>query len=294
MRRTARILVAPLLATVLLPGCSAEPPWREALLEHRQQKDEQYRTSDRSPMAGVQYLKSEPAAEVYLTLRDDVFGLDYVASRDAVARFARQNDAWRWTALSDELVAEGAATSGPAQFGLGRFRLSFYPSDERVTLIVFDPQRPEMRSFEQLVYFAPDRKYAVDARLERFPEAQPVTMLTSRNLEKTFYRYAKIRFRLDGEEQELTAFKYWLTGENSAILFIPFRDATSGKESYGAGRFLEIEEPAKEAFVLDFNRSFNPLCNYSPAYNCAIPPRENHLDVAIRAGEKSYPTRTPH
>ena len=151
-----------------------------------------------------------------------------------------------------------------------------------------------MQSFESLLYFEPDPVYAVDARLVPFPDPEPVTMLTSRNLEKSFLRYAKIRFRLDGTEQELSAFKYWLEGEGSTILFIPFRDATSGKQSYGAGRFLEIEEPEAEQFVLDFNLSFNPLCNYSPAYNCAIPPRENHLDVAILAGEKTYPGSAEH
>ena len=87
----------------------------------------------------------------------------------------------------------------------------------------------------------------------------------------------------------MTAFKYALSGEGSDGLFIPFKDATSGRETYGAGRFLEIHEPDEERFTLDFNRCFNPLCNYSPAYNCPIPPRENHLEIAIEAGEKTYP-----
>ena len=114
-------------------------------------------------------------------------------------------------------------------------------------------------------------------------------MLTSRNLKKTFYRYARLVFEVDGEDQELTAYKSTLTGEGSESLFVPFRDATTSRETYGAGRFMDLDEPESEEFVLDFNRAYNPLCNYSPAYNCAIPPRENHLQVAIRAGEKTYP-----
>ena len=113
-------------------------------------------------------------------------------------------------------------------------------------------------------------------------------MSTSRDLIKTFFRYAKIRFELDGTDLELSAFKSELSGEDSEDLFIPFRDATSGRESYGAGRFLSIDEPDNDRFVLDFNRCYNPLCNYSPAYNCAVPPAENHLAVPIRAGEKTY------
>jgi uncharacterized protein (DUF1684 family) len=114
-------------------------------------------------------------------------------------------------------------------------------------------------------------------------------MLTNRGLKKAFYRYARIRFELDGEEQELSAFKSKLTGEGSEGLFIPFRDSTSGRETYGAGRFLDLDEPPDEHFVLDFNRAYNPLCNYSPAFNCPIPPRENRLEAAIRAGELTYP-----
>jgi len=114
-------------------------------------------------------------------------------------------------------------------------------------------------------------------------------MLTSRSLKKTFYRYATIRFPVDGQEQELTAFTGTLTGEGSDGLFIPFREATSGRETYGAGRYLDFDEPPSEHFVLDFNRAYNPLCNYSPGFNCPIPPRENRLQVAIRAAELTYP-----
>ncbi|HNR37719.1 MAG TPA: DUF1684 domain-containing protein, partial [Acidobacteriota bacterium] len=63
----------------------------------------------------------------------------------------------------------------------------------------------------------------------------------------------------------------------------------TGAETYPAGRFLDLDEPAGETVVLDFNRAYNPLCNYSPAYNCPIPPAENRLPVAIRAGELTYP-----
>ena len=135
----------------------------------------------------------------------------------------------------------------------------------------------------------PDRSYAVPARLLKFPEPDEVEILTSRGLKKTYHRYARIRFQLHGADQELTALKSQLTGEGSESLFIPFRDSTAGGETYGAGRFMDIDEPPSEQFVLDFNRAFNPLCNYSPAFNCPIPPRENRLQVAIRAGELTYP-----
>ncbi len=249
-------------------------------------------------MAGSQYLKSESWGTIYLTRQDKTFGLAYFPPvPDAVLMMVKQLDLWHWhdqgwnivCEMNDEEEPNGSPLDGRARFLISDFVISFSPSKDTVTFIVFDPDRPEMKSFEHLHYFPPDRRYAVEARLIALSEPDEVMMLTSQNLEKVFFRYAKIEFRIEGEKQELTAFKYALSGESSSTLFIPFKDGTTGRESYGAGRFLEIDEPAEENFVLDFNRSFNPLCNYSPACNCPIPPQENHLAAPIRAGEKTYP-----
>ena len=75
--------------------------------------------------------------------------------------------------------------------------------------------------------------------------------------------------------------------------FLPFRDATSGNETYGAGRYLDNHRPGlqrlnAEEFEVDFNYSYNPYCAYSSYFSCPLPPRENWLKVAIRAGEKDY------
>ena len=271
--------------------------WTAALLEERREKDEEYRTSKDSPMAGAQYLKSEPGDEVYLALQDGVFLLADAAGPGAQIGATKEQGAWHWEKLGPEVtctvdgdeIADGAALEGPAAFDVDPFHLSFYPSEDRVTFIVFDPERPEMRSFEHLLYFPPDRGFAVDAKLVVHPDPEKIEIPTTRNLIKTFYKYAAIEFELEGEKQQLTALKSELTGEGSKGLFIAFRDATTGRETYGAGRYLEIDEPESESFVLDFHRAFNPLCNYSDAYNCTIPPHENHMKVAIHAGEKTYP-----
>jgi uncharacterized protein (DUF1684 family) len=267
-------------------------------MEHREEVDEEYRTSSTSPMAGTQYLKSEPAARVYLTREDKTFALAYSDGPAAEIVVAREATTWIWEDLGgnvvceidgEEQVASGSTLAGAATFAVAGLHLAFYPGEDRVTFIVFDPERSEKTSFDHLLYYPPDRDYAVRARLLKLPEPDEVELLTSRGLKKTFYRYARIRFQVDGEDQELTAFKSSLTGEGSQSLFIPFRDSTAGRETYGAGRFLDIDEPPAEQFVLDFNRAYNPLCNYSPAFNCPIPPRENHLEVAVRAGELTYP-----
>lgn len=321
---TERFLCRSLLGTPWLVAAliwatacaSPEPPpsvaeddgaWETALLEQRADKDEEFRTSRTSPMAGTQYLKSEPAGEVFLTRDGKTFALEYQANastslhmkkvESANVESGNVESAWHWNAGEDgvecqvdgEMVTDGSALDTYATFAVAGLDLSFYPAEDRVTFIVFDPARSEMSSFEHLLYYSPDRGYVVEATLDELAEPDAIEMPTSQNLVKTFYRFARISFDLKGEPHELTAFRYDLDGDRPASLFIPFKDATSGRQSYGGGRFLEIDTPESDRFTLDFNLSFSPLCNYSPAYNCTIPPRENHLDVAIRAGEKTYP-----
>jgi uncharacterized protein (DUF1684 family) len=275
-----------------------EDAWTKEMLEERAKKDEELKTSETSPMAGIQYLMSDVRDTVYLLRKDDTFSMTYFPPvPDAVLMINKEIDKWHWydqgwnviCRQGGEQMPNGSPLKGSALFTIGELLVSCNPRENRVSFIIFDAEREEMKTFEYLYYFPPDRTYAVDAQLVKIDEPDEVTMLTSQNLEKVFYRYAKIEFELDGKRQKLTAFKYALEGENDSILFIPFKDATSGRESYAAGRYLEFQEPDEERFVLDFNRCFNPLCNYSPAYNCPYPPEENHLDVPIRAGEKTYP-----
>jgi hypothetical protein len=94
-----------------------------------------------------------------------------------------------------------------------------------------------------------------------------------------------VRFEVGGEPARVTLFASPDTHE----LFLPFRDATSGKETYGAGRYLEVEPPnADGRVVVDFNDAYNPYCAYNASWSCPIPPGENWLAVPIRAGERSF------
>ena len=95
-------------------------------------------------------------------------------------------------------------------------------------------------------------------------------------------RAGKVRFDVGGERASLAAFSQ---GDG---LFIPCRDSTSGSETYAAGRYVEAEPLGDGRFELDFNRAYNPYCAYNDAWRCPLPPRENWLTVAIRAGELSF------
>src|SRR5207245_6278020 len=99
-------------------------------------------------------------------------------------------------------------------------------------------------------------------------------------------------FTIDGQTRRLQAYKSVpMAGEREdESLFVPFRDSTGGKESYPAGRYLDLPVTKNDEYVLDFNLAYNPYCAYNDAYICPLPPRENWLDTRIEAGEE-LPTR---
>ncbi len=149
--------------------------------------------------------------------------------------------------------------------------------------------RPKFRG---LAYFPPDMGFRLRVRLTKLPDPEPVTLATSKGIPRPMVRYGYFDFEIEGVKQRLYAYKSPpQPGHRHAdtSLFIPFRDATSGKESYGAARYLDIEEEPSGEHTLDFNDAYNPYCAYSDDYVCPFPPRENWLSAPVRAGEKTFP-----
>jgi uncharacterized protein (DUF1684 family) len=147
------------------------------------------------------------------------------------------------------------------------------------------PIKPDARErFAGLAYFAPDPVFVIDAHVDPPPAASELRMPTSTGDEVVYHRAGTVHFSVDGTPAQLTLFSV----EGASDLFVPFRDATSGKETYGAGRYLEVSHPVDGRVELDFNYAYNPYCAYSEAYSCPLPPMENWLKVPIRAGEKVY------
>ena len=169
---------------------------------------------------------------------------------------------------------------------VGRYLVSLGLQDEKTgRVLVYDPDR--LQTFDGFEVFPPDDAFRVEASLEP-ADADTLEMGTSRGLHKTMVREARIRFTLDGREQVLSGFRS-PEDEPGGPLFVPFRDATSGEETYGVGRYLQVvpREGDPTRAEVDFNRATNPWCAYSDHYNCILPPPENDLDVAVRAGERT-------
>ena len=138
-----------------------------------------------------------------------------------------------------------------------------------------------------LQYFEPDLTYSTAAQLDLTPAGErPVAeMPTSTGNVARYERVGFLRFTLMGQELSLGAFVPEGTGQISE-LFVPFADETSGKETYSAGRYLNLVPTSTGLYQIDFNYAYNPYCAYNKEYECPFPPPSNRLKLAVRAGEK--------
>lgn len=157
----------------------------------------------------------------------------------------------------------------------------------------YSPLPPDkLEQFTGLHYYEASSQYNVPAQLEVFTTPDTVKIAATKSDDiRTMVRYGVFTFTIDGTPCKLTA--YQNTGVSGAhhpnLLFVPFRDKTTGGETYDAGRYMDIAIlPGKTAYRLDFNRAYNPYCAYNDAYSCPLVPEENTLPVAIEAGEKVY------
>ena len=160
---------------------------------------------------------------------------------------------------------------------------------EKDRFLSASPESPFVRSglrFDGLKYFDHDPGFHFYAVLLRYPSETSVVMAASDGARQLYNRVGRFDLEVGGEAVKLQA--YQSAEREDRSLFMPFRDATSGKETYGAGRYLELEVTHDDRYIVDFNYAYSPYCAYDEGYTCPLPPQENWLKVSIRAGEKSY------
>ena len=147
----------------------------------------------------------------------------------------------------------------------------------------------EEKSFKGLKYYPFDSRYVFSTEIERYifhinnPKYY-ATFLTNKGTKKRYLRYGKFHFKLNGKEYSMEVYKSIL----SDMLFIPFKDLTNGKETYEGGRYIDAEILPGYKMVLDFNMAYHPSCAYNEKFICVLPPRENMLEIEIKAGEKNF------
>jgi uncharacterized protein len=140
-------------------------------------------------------------------------------------------------------------------------------------------------TFAPLPYFPVSDTYRVPAALQIIDTQDVIEMSTSTNQRRRMRRIGTLRFTLKGQALQLTAFVE-ASERDVRRLFVPFNDLTNGTETYPGGRYLDLDRTATGIYDLDFNRAYHPFCLFNPKYECPVPPRENRLQVPIRAGEK--------
>jgi len=144
-----------------------------------------------------------------------------------------------------------------------------------------------------LRFYPLDPTYRVIARFEKYADSPWFPMRTSGTTPQIQRKYGRLTFAIRDTVVHLMVYQSQALMQKEGTrdyLFIPFTDATSGIDSYGAGRYIDcaISDLKGGSLVLDFNKAYNPYCAYAAGYNCPIPPRENNMPVAIQAGEKNY------
>jgi hypothetical protein len=159
------------------------------------------------------------------------------------------------------------------------------------------PRSPIPRSaqadFPGLVHYDVDESMRFEVELHEHDDPERLTVETTAGNRQEYLQWGEFRLDIDGEAVTIQAYKGDPAEER---LWVPFRDETNGEETYGAGRYIDLERDRHfrdGRWTLDFNQAYNPTCAYNEGYECPLIPTENWLDVRIEAGEKDYPAE-PH
>jgi uncharacterized protein len=151
------------------------------------------------------------------------------------------------------------------------------------------PFKSNPEDYKGLSYYPPDAKYRIIADLTPIENKEIVTLATNTGEEQRYQQYALAEFDLDGLHHRLLILEVIDSGPLRGKLFFAFGDETSAVETYGAGRYLDLEKvPGSSTITLDFNKAYNPYCAYISSYSCPLPPAQNLLTIPIKAGEKTY------
>lgn len=184
-------------------------------------------------------------------------------------------------AVTDRVLRTDA-DGDPDVVRLGRVTFEVIRRGDRHGVRVRDPESPTRTQFTGLNWFPIDPAYRVEAVFRPFDEPRKMAIPTVIGTSEAMLAPGLLEFTLRGEKLTLLP----LVDDPAATrFFLILRDGTSGKETYGAGRYLYAERQG-DRVVVDFNRIYNPPCAYTPHATCPLPPPENRLSLRIEAGER--------
>lgn len=145
----------------------------------------------------------------------------------------------------------------------------------------------QKNGFQALSFYPVDPEYRIKAKMVRVEDRKMIELpLTDGTVEK-YLRHSYVEFVLKGQAHRLLLLQSAKEADMKNF-FLAFADATSGEETYGGGRYINLRQDGKNSITIDFNMSYNPYCAYNPDFACPLPPKENILEALILAGEKDY------
>ena len=177
-----------------------------------------------------------------------------------------------------------------------RYDKSFTPFQKEMNEFFKDAsisplKEKDLKIFEGLDFFDFDSSYVVNAALTRTPEEKSFKMKTTTDRLPEYVKYGIVTFDLFGKSYNLNIYRNLDIIDREGYedyLFLPFLDNTNGDESYGGGRYIDLDVTEEDNLVIDFNSAYNPYCTYNEKYSCPIVPRENYLPLEINAGVKAF------
>ncbi len=187
---------------------------------------------------------------------------------------------------SAELRSDAAGAADV--LSLGRLKLLLLKRGERYAIRLKDPESTFRRNFTGLRWYPVSEQWRVRARWLANPGPRKLVVETVIGVPETMESAGVAEFEREGRTYRLEAVR------SGGRLFFIFRDATSGKSTYAAGRFLYADPPREGAVLLDFNKAYNPPCAFTPYATCPLPPPQNRLSLAITAGEMTYAGGAAH
>ncbi|MFT5915813.1 MAG: hypothetical protein ACI81T_002316 [Bacteroidia bacterium] len=173
------------------------------------------------------------------------------------------------------------------------FRVLINSKDKAISsnlsfVIPFNQIHDRTKKFKGLDYFPINQSYKVEAKFTRTPDSKPFKMQTSTSRAPVYQKYGEVEFELNGKTQKLNLYQSHGLREKEEYknyLFIPFYDLTNSFDSYGGGRYIDLEIPEGEIMIIDFNKAYNPYCAYGNNYSCPI---ANRLKIKVEAGVKAW------
>lgn len=182
-----------------------------------------------------------------------------------------------------QLTLKSDDDGSPTVLHLGSLTFQIIKRGEKLGLRVRDSQNPDRLNFAGTQFYPVDLQWRIDAQFVPYNPPKPVSITNVLGMESGEASPGAVKFEVDGKSYQIDA----ITEKGETRYFMIIADKTSGKETYGAGRYLYVDPPDSVGhMVIDFNKAYSPPCAFTKFATCPLPPRQNRLPFPIEAGEK--------